>query len=381
MNEDKATRYHRLRRRASIISLAWGLVLLAALLATGASRVLSDLAASLALATSLPPACQPSLAVALYVLLLAALHEIVALPLGFYSGYQLERRYNLSTERAGQWFKEHVKASLVGLVLGLAGLTLLYFAIARWPVWWWAAAGTGFSVVTIILANLGPVLLLPLFYHLTPLDRPHLREHLLQLAAGAGVRAAGIFRWALSARTRKANAALTGLGATRRILLSDTLLDEYSDDEIAVIIAHELAHQVHRDIWRGVAYETVLAFGGFYLAARLLDGFGRLAGVRSAADVAGLPLLLLSAGAVSLLLMPLANALSRSHERRADRFALDATGDPAAFISAMRRLAAQNLAEQRPSRLVRALFYTHPPVEERIEMAEGWKASAIADGR
>jgi STE24 endopeptidase len=373
MNEDKATRYHRLKRRASIIWLAWGVVLLSGLLATGASAALGTAAGRLVLAARIPPALAAPAGVAIYALLLAALNEVVALPLGFYSGFLLERRYGLSTERAGQWLREHARASLIGLVLGVAGLTLLYAAIARWPTWWWVAAGTAFSLVTVALAHLGPVLLLPLFYRLTPLDRPRLRERLLALASRAGVPATGIFRWALSARTRKANAALTGLGVTRRILLSDTLVDEYSEDEIEVIIAHELAHQVHHDIWRGIAYETALASGGFYLAARLLDLFASISGIRNPADVAGLPLLLLGAGAVSVLPMPLVNALSRSHERRADRFALEATGNPVAFASAMRRLAAQNLAERRPSRLVEAIFYTHPPIEERIAMAENWR--------
>jgi STE24 endopeptidase len=374
MNEDKATRYNRLKRRAAVASLAWGVILLVTLAATGGSRVLAAASSTVAAGLSVLPRAPTTVAV--YVMLLALTNEVVALPLAFYSGFLLEHRYNLSTERAGQWLREHVKAGVVALVLGASGLTLLYVGIARWPERWWIVAGVGFLVVTIVLANLGPVLLLPLFYRLTPLDRAPLGERLLALAARARVRAAGIFRWTLSARTRKANAALTGIGPTRRILLSDTLLDDYSDDEIEVIIAHELAHQVHRDIWRGIGYESGLAFAGFYLAAQSIRELGAAAGLRSPSDVAGLPLLLLSAGAVSLLLMPLANALSRSHERRADRFALDATRNPEAFISAMRRLASQNLAEERPTRIVRVLFHTHPSIEERIAMAEGWRRQA-----
>jgi STE24 endopeptidase len=320
----------------------------------------------------MPPAALPALAVALYVVWLSLLHEAGGLPLAFYSGFVLERRYSLSNEGAAGWLKQQAKAFAIGLVFAAGGLVLLYAAIARWPDGWWLPAGAGFALVMVVLANLGPILLLPLFYRVTPLERPALDERLRALAGRAGVPPIRAFRWALGERTRKANAALTGLGASRRVLLSDTLLEEYSDEEIEVIIAHELAHLAHRDVWRGLAFETVLALGGFYAAARLLRWVGPLADLRGPADVAGLPVLLLAAGAVSLCLVPLANALSRRQERRADRFALAMTRHPAAFIQAMRRLAAQNLAESRPSRLVTWLFYTHPPIEERVAMAERW---------
>jgi STE24 endopeptidase len=179
----------------------------------------------------------------------------------------------------------------------------------------------------------------------------------------------------LSDRTKKANAALTGIGTTRRILLSDTLLADHSDDEIEVILAHELAHHVHHDIWTGIALEAVLIGLGFYLADGALARYGPSVGLTGKADVAGLPLLVLAGAAVSLALLPVANALSRAHERRADRYALALTKNPSAFITAMKRLAAQNLAEEHPTRLAR-VFSTHPPTSERIEAARGWQLKA-----
>jgi STE24 endopeptidase len=214
--------------------------------------------------------------------------------------------------------------------------------------------------------------LLPLFYTFTPLDRPALTARLLALAERAGTPVLGVFEWRLSDRTRKANAALAGIGATRRILLSDTLLAEHSDEEIEVILAHELAHHVHRDIWSAVALEAALIAAGLFLADRLLSVFAGSFGLRGKADIAALPLLVLATGGVSLALLPLANAFSRSHERRADRYALDTTRNAGAFISAMRRLAAQNLAEERPSRLVETLFHSHPSTSARIAAAESW---------
>ena len=152
------------------------------------------------------------------------------------------------------------------------------------------------------------------------------------------------------------------------------MLAEYSDDEIEVVLAHEIAHHVHGDIWKGILFDSALVFAGFYLASIVLRAAAAAAGLRGVDDVAGLPLLLLAAGAVSLVMVPVAHAMSRAFERSADRFALDLTRNPGAFISAMRRLGAQNLAEEHPSRLVRWLFYSHPPIRDRIAAAQAFKA-------
>jgi STE24 endopeptidase len=232
-------------------------------------------------------------------------------------------------------------------------------------------------IILVGLAQLAPVLLLPLFYDFKPLDRPDLVRRLMALADRAGARVLGVFEWRLSDRTRKANAALTGIGRTRRILLSDTLLAEHSDDEIEVILAHELAHHVHRDIWSGIALETVLIALGFYVADATLGMTARSFGLTGKADVAALPLLLLAAGAVSILFMPVANAVSRMHERRADQYALTLTGNAAAFISAMKRLATQNLAEEEPPRLVELLLHSHPSMQARIAAAREWERTRV----
>ena len=369
MNEDKATRYNRLKRRISTISLAWGIALLAALLATGWAVALRDLVEAWALRVTGWPQGAVVLALSSFLAFLAVIDQLVALPLSFYSGYILEHRYELSTQTIGHWLREQAKGAAVGAVLALAGCNLLYAALRAWPQTWWLAAGAGLSLITILLANLAPVLLLPIFFRITPLARDTLRARLIRLAERAGVHVVSAFEWHVSDRTKKANAALTGLGRTRRILVSDTLLSEYSDDEIEMVLAHELGHHVHRDIWKGIAFETALAFSGFYLASRLLVAFAPAFHLRGPDDVAGLPLLLLGAGAVSLGLVPLANALSRFFERSADRYALELGRNAAAFISAMRRLGSQNLAEEHPSRLTRILFYSHPPFAERIASA------------
>jgi len=368
VNEDKATRYHRHKRQASVVSLVCSIALLVGLLATGASAALR--ARAEALGGGAPAALQPFATVLIYVAFLSLLNEAIGLPLAFYSGYFLEHRYGLSTESLRGWLGDQAKAFGVGLVLGGGAAELVYALIRAWPDRWWIPGAVAFTIVIVVLTNLAPVLLLPLFYRVKPLDRDALRARLLALAHRAGARVLGAYEWGLGGKTRKANAALTGLGSTRRILVSDTMLAEYSDEEIEVVLAHEIAHHVHGDIWKGILFESGLVLAGFYAASAALRASVGAAGIRGVDDVAGLPLLLLAAGAVSLVAVPAGHAMSRAFERRADRFALDLTRNPAAFISAMRRLGAQNLAEEHPSRVVQWLFYSHPPIGQRIEAAQ-----------
>jgi STE24 endopeptidase len=373
MNEDKASRYHRRKRQASVASLAWTLTLLAGLLWSGASVWLRNLAERAASGLAGPGAWQASLTAVLYVALLSAIAEAGGLPLALYGDFLLERRYGLSNERLGAWFVDQGKSFGIGLLLGCGGAAILYALIRYSPERWWLPAGAVFALIVVGLANVAPVLLLPLFYRVKPLDRESLRTRLVALAERAGARVLGAYEWGLSAKTKKANAALAGLGSTRRIFVSDTMLAEYSDEEIEVVLAHELAHHVHGDIWKGILFESALILSGFYLGARVLEGLAGAFSLRGVSDIAGVPLLLLAAGGVSLVMLPLAHALSRGFERSADRFALALTRNPGAFISAMRRLAAQNLAEEDPSILVQWLFHSHPPVGERIAAAQAFK--------
>lgn len=369
MNEDKASRYHRLKRTTGLLSLVWSAILLGGLLFTGGSIGLRNLAQAI----SWGAVPHPALTVAAYVTLLSLVNEAVSLPLSFYSGFLIERRYGLSNQTLGGWVLDELKGLAVGLILGGLATSLIYFLIRRSPDNWWLPAGAIFALLIVGLANLGPILLLPLFYTIKPLDRDGLRVRLMTLADRASARVLGVYEWGLAVKTKKANAALTGLAGTRRILVSDTMLADYSEDEIEVVLAHELAHHVHGDIWKGLIFESALILAGFFASARVLRAWVGWFGLSGPADIAGLPLLLLTAGVVSLVMVPAAHALSRHYERQADRFALTLTRNPTAFISAMRRLAAQNLAEEHPSKLVQWLFYSHPPIRERVAAAQEFK--------
>lgn len=373
MNEDKGTRYHRLRRRASLLSLAMTGLILAGLATGGFSVAVRDWA--IGRAGLLAPPLRDAASVALCVGCLALLLFAAGFPFSLYSGFLLERRYGLSTETARHWLGDHLKAGVLGLLFAELAGWFVYFTVRHWPDRWWVVAAGGYAVARAGLVLIGPVVLMPLFFRLKPLEREGLRGRLLDLARAARTPVIGAYEWRVGDRTKKANAALAGLGRTRRILVSDTLLEAYSDEEIGVILAHELAHHMHRDVWSGLACDALVMAAGFLAGHAALRWAGPAAGLLGPADPAGLPVLVLAAGGAGLLLSPAANAQSRAHERRADRTALRLTNDPDAFISAMRRLGQQNLAEERPSRLVQALFYTHPPIGERLRAARRWQAA------
>src|SRR5439155_25397403 len=217
-------------------------------------------------------------------------NEIGGLPLAFYSGYLLEHRYELSNEPIRRWVLDQAKSFGIGLVLAWGGVGVIYFFIWLSPRWWWLTAGAVFAGIIISLTNLAPVLLLPLFYTVKPLARESLRVRLMALAERIGARVLGVYEWGLAEKTKKANAALAGIGGTRRILVSDTMLAEYSEEEIEVVLAHEIGHHVHGDIWKGILFESALILAGFYLASRTLAALAVPFGLRGVDDVAGLPL-------------------------------------------------------------------------------------------
>ena len=370
MNEDKSTKYHRLRRRADLLGTASAGVVLLGLALSGGSHRLRELSATVT--QWLPGGIDDVMNVAVLTIVVVLILQVIELPIAYYQGHILEHRYGLSTQSAKHWLSDQAKGVVLGLVLAVAGTSIVFAALRQWPTGWWLISAAIFAAATVGLARVAPVLLLPIFYKFKPLDRPSLVDRLMTLANRARTDVVGVFEWVLSGHTKKANAALAGMGRTRRILLSDTLLADYSEDEIEVILAHELAHHVHRDLWRGIAVQAVALLGGFYVADQVLRAVEGPLALRGLADPAALPVLLLVAGTWSFLVMPVSNALSRAQERAADRYALTTTRNVDAFVTAMKRLSQQNLAEEYPSTLVRWLFYSHPPIRERIDAARAF---------
>jgi len=257
-------------------------------------------------------------------------------------------------------------------------LELLYLALRATGDLWWLWAAVGMLLFSVLLSNLAPILIMPLFNKYIPLGDEHkeLAERLLALARRANTKVRGVFKFDMSKRTKSANAALTGIGNTRRIVLGDTLIDEFSTDEIETVLAHELGHHVNRDIPLFITFGALSTTISLYLASLALNWATAYFGFSGPADVAAFPALSLILGAYGLVTMPIGNAVSRWREKMADDYALQATGKNEAFASAFTRLANQNLGEIDPEKWVVFMFYSHPPLGERIEKARKWKTAS-----
>ena len=312
-----------------------------------------------------------------FVVVFGGVYFLLNLPLSYYSGFILPHRFDQSDQLFKDWIIDQLKGLAVGAILGLILLELLYLALRVTGDMWWLWAAGGMLVFSVLLSNLAPILIMPLFNKYVPLGDEHkdLEDRLLALAKRANTKVRGVFKFDMSRQTKAANAALTGLGNTRRIVLGDTLIDEFSTDEIEVVLAHELGHHVNRDMPLFIAVGTVSTTISLYLASLVLNWSITYFGFTSVADIAAFPALGIILGAYGLITMPLDNALSRWRERKADRYALQATGKREAFASAFTRLANQNLGDVDPENWVVFLFYSHPPLGERIAMAQNWKLS------
>jgi STE24 endopeptidase len=306
-----------------------------------------------------------------FIIVFGGIASLLELPLSYYSGFVLPHRFGQSNQDLRGWVVDQLKGLLISAPLGLVVLELLYLALRLTGDWWWAWAGAGMLVFSVILSNLAPILIMPLFNKFVPLGDEHaeLAERLMKLAERAKTKVRGVYKFDMSKRTKAANAALTGIGNTRRIVLGDTLINEFSPDEIETVLAHELGHHVHKDIPVLMAFGTIMTLGGLYLASLALHWAAGYFGFSGPADIAGLPALGLVLGAFGLLTQPLDNAISRWRERMADEYALQSTGKNQAFASAFVRLANQNLGEVDPEKWVVFMFYDHPPLGERIRMA------------
>jgi STE24 endopeptidase len=296
--------------------------------------------------------------------------ELLTLPIDFWSGFVVEHRYHLSNQSLGRWLWRRIKGYLIGGPLGLGFLLGLYGLIWYSGQWWWLWAAAGWLAVTLVLGQLLPVLILPLFYKVTRLDDAGLLGRLQRLTAGTGLNVEGIYRMDLSADTRKANAALAGLGRTRRVLLGDTLLAQFTPEEIEVVFAHEVGHHVHRHLPKLIIWSVLLATAGLWVVDRILRSTAPALGYSSFDAPAALALLLLVLSLFMLVLSPVQNAVSRFFERQCDWYALQRTGLVEAYRSAFQKLARLNKADPDPSPVVVWLFDDHPPIRQRLALAD-----------
>ena len=296
---------------------------------------------------------------------------LVMLPLGYYGGYELPRLYGLGRQSRRAWSLDWLKATVLTLVLGSAvGGVFLWAVVSTGQHWWWVF-GAFVSVVGVALVFITPYVLVPLFFRMRPLADAETvaRIHALVNRAGAPVR--DVCSLDFSRRTAEANAAVIGIGRSRRVVIADTLLAEFSTGEVDAVVAHELGHHIHGDVQRLLLGNAAVIWLGLFATSRLAPLALPVLSVPSLAYVPGYPMLLFVVELYFLLLGPVLNWWSRRLESAADRFALELTREPAAFAAAMRRIGCQNLIELRPPRWAEVLLASHPALYRRIALASG----------
>lgn len=311
--------------------------------------------------------------IAMFLIVMAA-HVCVSFPLSYYSGHVLEHRFELSTQTFRRWLWQYTKRNLLAVAFGLLLVPGLYLLIWTTGPYWWLIAAGAFFLVSVLLGQLAPVLILPLFYKIEKLDEPEIAQRISRLAEGTGLSIEGVYRMDMSDETVKANAMLAGLGKTRRVLLGDTLLNGFTTDEIEVVFAHEIGHHVFRHIRKMILAGVLYSAAGFWICDRVLAGLAGLDGGRidyATLPVSTLPTIMLILTVFAMLLEPLQNLISRHYERQCDRYALERTALNDAYTSAFRKLARLNKDDPSPHWLDVLLFHSHPPIAERLAMSEG----------
>lgn len=298
---------------------------------------------------------------------------IINFPLDFYSGYILEHKYNLSNQSIGGYFKEKLKGFALGLVIGIPVLFAFYYILSNSGDMWWLVLGIVMFVFSILLGRIAPTVIMPLFYKFVPVENEEIKNRLTMLCKKTGVKVQGIFTFDMSKNTRKANAAFTGIGKSRRIILGDTLMSNFSVSEIETVFAHEAGHYTKRHILKLMAVSTLMTFLGLYITAKIYEASLGYFGFTAVNEIAALPLLFLYLSLYGLVTTPISNIQSRMYEWEADTFALETTKDRESFISSMEKLAEQNLADKTPNRIIEFLFHSHPSLEKRIQFARDFR--------
>jgi STE24 endopeptidase len=358
---EKAKAYNHAKRVLFAAELGVGFLFLIVLLFSGAS-----VAAVQRLETATPNVW---FVILLYLLIVGVAYDLVVFPIDLYGGFVLEHKFGQSTQSLQAWAWDRLKSTGIGFAIGAPLAEGMYWILRRYPNNWWLIAAMMFIAVAVVMANLAPVVLMPLFYKFTPLRNEELKSRLLALFEKANTRVRGVYEMDMSRKTRAANAALVGLGNTRRIVLADTVLKRYKPDEIEAILAHELGHHENWDIWKGILFQAVLSTVSFFLAHVILRTHSFSLGLRGPSDIAAFPLLTLTIAAVSLFFLPTVNGFTRRLERRADVFALTLTRNPEAFVSMISKLGRQNLAEFEPNPILEFLLFSHPSIGKRIRRA------------
>ncbi len=308
--------------------------------------------------------------ITLYSILFSLVFKILFLPYDYYRDFYIEKKFSLSSQSKTDFFKDRLKEFALSMIFALILINALYFFIKTTRVYWWLILSGFIIVFNVILARLYPVLIMPLFNEFKPLDDNELKTRIKNLMQRAGVKPTGFFIMDMSKRTKKANAFFTGIGKSKRVVLGDTLLKNYTHDEIELILAHEIGHFKKKHIYFGMILSVILLLFGLYLCDVLIIKLLPYFGFESLTNVAAFPLIALILQIFFLILTPLQNFISREFEKSADKTALELKPDLDVFESVFYKLSEQNLSDVNPSAIIKIMRYSHPPIEERINFAK-----------
>jgi STE24 endopeptidase len=360
-------KYNRTKILVSFFGSLLFFALAIVVLATGFSNTLSNLARSWF--------SNDYLALLAFVAIFGVIESAFGFPISFYSGYYLEHKYQLSNQTLARWVWEGVKGMLIGIVISVPIILLFFYFLRNFGSLWWLPVSAALFFFSVILARLAPIVIMPLFYKFKPLEDGTLKERIINLCRDAGMAVGGVFTFNMSKNTKKANAGFTGIGKSKRIILGDTLMERFTEDEIETVFAHELGHYKHGHIWKGVVAGAVSIFLGLFITTQLYKSSLHIFGFHRIDDIAALPLLTLWLALFGFITTPLTNIISRRYEHQADKYALEKTRNAASFISTMKKLAGMNLADVRPNPIIEFLFYSHPSIEKRIGMSERYASN------
>jgi len=315
----------------------------------------------------------PAIALASVILVLQL--WILTFPFTVYGGYVHEKTYELLTQGFSGWLLDYLKGRAINVALVVPVSVGLFIVIRRFPSAWWLFAGGGSGALLAVFVFLAPVVIDPLFYRFTPIENTAVRDVLLKLADQAGLDVNDVLEMNASTKMSRVNAYVTGLGRTKRIVVYDTLLHESTPEEVGVVFAHELGHVRRHHLWKGIALGAVGSFAAFFCISLLLRAVTArgIFGLSTPASFGGFVVIFFAILLLDLVSLPLQTFVSRRFEREADRESLILTGDPKTFIKVEKQLAVKNLADVHPHPVFVWVFYTHPPVMERIRMAEAYE--------
>lgn len=358
----RAKEYEAIHNRLFLVRIVLTIVILAVYLFSGASAQLAE-----GLTSRFGEAWW--LVNGVYTLITVFGFVALLFPLSLYSDHVLEHHYELSHQSLGSWLLDFLKGLVIDLLLALVFFEVVY-ALLRWaPELWWAWAAGFYIIFVVVLATIAPVVIMPLFHKFEPLEESDLTRAVRSFVEGAGLKVLGVYQWGLEEKTATGNAALTGLGRTRRIILGDTLLNNYSQEEIIAVLAHEVGHYKHKDMYRLIAMGTTMAAIGFYVAHLCLRAWVTRLGFSGVGDIGSFPVFIFCLLVSSLIAMPFANAYSRRREFAADAYAVRTLKVADPLAGALEKLADQNLADRNPPAWIEFLLHSHPSIGRRVRRA------------